>query len=139
MVKDAAEAAAAVRAQKASGYDFVKVYSALNMDAYDAIVDEAGNVGMPVAGHVPDLVGLEHVLGKQQRSIEHLEGYFQFAQRDGSPIQGKLDMPSIRRAIDYLDEANGRGKVEITLTEDRFIADMTIHLQHGDATIVLAP
>ncbi len=113
-VKDAAEATAAVRAQKASGYDFVKVYSDLTMDAYDAIVDEAAKLGLPVAGHVPDRVGLDHVLAKRQRSIEHLEGYFQFSQRDDSPIKGKLDMPSIRRAIDYLDETKLAALVQKT-------------------------
>jgi imidazolonepropionase-like amidohydrolase len=113
-VKDAAEAAAAVRAQKASGYDFVKVYSALTTDAYDAIADEAGKVGLPFAGHVPDRVGVEHALEKRQRSIEHFEGYFLSAQRDDSPIKGKLDMPSIRRAVDYLDEAKLAALVQKT-------------------------
>src|SRR5262249_40624621 len=56
----------------------------------------------------------EHVLEKRQRSIEHLEGYFLFAQRDDSPIKGKLDMPSIRRAIDYLDEGKLAAVVQKT-------------------------
>ena len=113
-VKDAPEAAAAVRAQKASGYDFVKVYSNLSLEAYDAIVDEAGKLGLPVAGHVPDRAGLDHVLEKRQRSIEHLEGYLQFAQRDDSPLKEKIDLPSIRRAIDYLDETKLAALVQKT-------------------------
>jgi hypothetical protein len=36
------------------------------MDAYDAIADEAGKLGLPFAGHVPDRVGVEHALEKRR-------------------------------------------------------------------------
>jgi imidazolonepropionase-like amidohydrolase len=43
----------AVRAVKAEGYDFVKVYSDLNVETFTAIVDEANKQGMKVIGHIP--------------------------------------------------------------------------------------
>ena len=104
-VADAAEAERAVQAQKASGYEFVKVYSGLTPEAYQAIVKAAAEAGMPVAGHVPVRVGLESALEARQRSIEHLDGYLMAAQRDDSPVKGKLDFPSRRRAIEFVDDA----------------------------------
>lgn len=63
-----------VRRYKKEGWDFVKVYESLRAKVYDAIVDEAARLGIPVAGHVPydaikdsyrnaasPLVTLEHI------------------------------------------------------------------------------
>jgi len=44
-----------VRMAKAQGYEFVKVYSHLNVETYKAIVDEASKQGMKVVGHIPDV------------------------------------------------------------------------------------
>lgn len=44
----------AVRDVKASGYDFVKVYSDLDTETFRAIIDEADKRGMKTVGHIPD-------------------------------------------------------------------------------------
>ncbi len=43
-----------VRIAKAEGYEFIKVYSNLNVETFHAIVDEAGKQKMQVVGHIPD-------------------------------------------------------------------------------------
>ena len=43
-----------VRIAKAEGYDFIKVYSNLNLRTYKAIVDEAEKQNMKVVGHIPN-------------------------------------------------------------------------------------
>jgi len=43
-----------VRIAKAQGYEFIKVYSGLNIETYKAIIDEAGRQGMKVVGHIPN-------------------------------------------------------------------------------------
>ena len=43
-----------VRIIKAEGYEFVKVYSGLNIETYKAIVDEANKQGLKVIGHIPN-------------------------------------------------------------------------------------
>jgi imidazolonepropionase-like amidohydrolase len=103
-VKDDREATDAVSRQHATGYDFVKVYNNLSREAYDAVVAEASRLGVPVAGHVPIAVGLEHALEVHQKSIEHLDGYFRAAQREGSPILGTRQIPPKFRLIEWLDE-----------------------------------
>jgi len=68
-------ARAAVRRIKAEGYPALKVYNALREDVYGALVAEAREKGLRVAGHVPRAVGIEGVLAAGQDCIEHLEGY----------------------------------------------------------------
>lgn len=43
-----------VRDAKADGYEFIKLYSALDAETYAAIIDEAGKQGLKTVGHVPD-------------------------------------------------------------------------------------
>ena len=71
IVSTEAEARAAVRESKESGADFVKVYSALPPDLFDAVADEARRLRIPFAGHCPDLVPLDHAAWSGQRSVEH--------------------------------------------------------------------
>ncbi|MEZ4660129.1 MAG: amidohydrolase family protein [Caldilineaceae bacterium] len=69
-------AARVVAAQKALGYDFIKVYDGLRPSSYLNIVRAAQSVNMPVVGHAPDAMTIGQVLAAGQRSIEHLDGYF---------------------------------------------------------------
>ena len=72
VVKDEAEARAAVRQVKSEGADFVKVYSRLAPTAYRAILDEAKRLGLTVHGHAPDQLPIKQVSAAGQRSIEHI-------------------------------------------------------------------
>ncbi len=69
------QARAVVAEQKRAGYDFVKVYGGLSLESYDALVAAAREHEIPVVGHVPHAVGLEHVLNAGQESIEHMDSY----------------------------------------------------------------
>lgn len=51
----AADGAAAVRAARQRGYDFIKPYQFLNRETYAAVVDEARRLGLPTSGHLPEL------------------------------------------------------------------------------------
>jgi imidazolonepropionase-like amidohydrolase len=75
----------AVDQDKRDGYDGIKVYGRLAADVYEAIVARARSVGLPVYGHVPDAVGISGVLAARQDSIEHVEGYLEALDKDGSP------------------------------------------------------
>ncbi len=44
-----------VRIAKAQGYEFIKVYSHLNIETYKAIIDEANKQEMKVIGHIPNI------------------------------------------------------------------------------------
>jgi imidazolonepropionase-like amidohydrolase len=75
IIEDPAEVAGSIEQMKADGYDAVKVYDNLSLPVYDEIVRQAARYDLPVVGHVPFTVGLEHVIQSGQLSIEHLRGY----------------------------------------------------------------
>ena len=68
------EGRAAVRRFHREGYDWIKVYSFLPVEAFEGIVQEAQALGIPVGGHVPLGLG-KRVFGSGLRSIEHLTEY----------------------------------------------------------------
>lgn len=96
IVTSADEARAAVREQKAAGYDWLKVYGSVPAEAYDALLDEATQAGLPVAGHVPRAAGLDNVIASGQRTIEHLEGYVPFF---GEPPGGDLVAATVASGV----------------------------------------
>lgn len=75
LVRTTDEGRAAVRAHKRAGFDFVKVYNDIDADIYDAIIEEARKIGIPVVGHVAFQKGLDGALDAKQDSIEHLRSY----------------------------------------------------------------
>lgn len=85
VVENAAQARRTVAEQHAAGYDFLKVYSRLSREAYDAIIQEGKAQGLSVSGHVPDSVGLVAALRSGIHSIEHLSGYELLARKEGGP------------------------------------------------------
>jgi imidazolonepropionase-like amidohydrolase len=114
VVRNAEEARAAVIAQKAAGYDFIKVYTNLSAEAYEAVLATAWENDMPVAGHVPRAVGLKRAISGQA-SIEHLGDYADAVERDDSPFRSRdawfkrfLGMPVDRTKADLLGKEQAR-------------------------------
>ena len=52
-VNTAEDGRQAVRSAKAEGYEFIKTYSELNVETFQAIVDEANKQGLKTIGHIP--------------------------------------------------------------------------------------
>jgi imidazolonepropionase-like amidohydrolase len=71
-VTDAATARRAVDSLQDGGADFIKVYSRLTPAEYFAVSEEAKRLGIPFAGHVPQLVSAASASDAGQRSVEHL-------------------------------------------------------------------
>ncbi len=68
-------AVAKVKAQKAEGWDLLKVHPGLSMEEYTAMAETAKDVGIPFGGHVPAEVGIDAALDLGQISIDHVDGY----------------------------------------------------------------
>lgn len=79
-----------------SGYDLLKVYGYLAPDVYEAVMDEAAHIGMPVAKHGPyspteePFKWLETV-----QSLEHVEDIFQ------GPLNHQFDTDALK---DYVEK-----------------------------------
>lgn len=77
------------REQRDAGYDLLKVHPGVPRAAFDAMAREANARGTFFAGHVPADVGLEHALRSGYRTIDHIDGYFEFAVRKDAPVDLK--------------------------------------------------
>jgi imidazolonepropionase-like amidohydrolase len=103
LVKTFAEGVAEVRRQQAAGFDYIKVYNNIPLDAYNGLVAEADRLRMPVVGHVPFAAGIQGALAARQKSIEHLRGYIEKLVPADAPIQPGIDMRSRALAWQYAD------------------------------------
>lgn len=74
-----------VTRHRAAGYDLLKIHPGLDIPAFDAIMETAEREGLRVGGHIPEAVGLRHALEKGIGTVEHLDGFIEAAQRDGTP------------------------------------------------------
>lgn len=94
-VTTAEEARHAVRTQHSAGYQVIKVYSNLTMEAFDAVIDEAANLDMTVIGHSPEGVRTKGIpyekpfeipweasLGRGFTTLEHIETIVWHSLRD---------------------------------------------------------
>lgn len=79
----AAEGEQLVSKHKAAGYDFIKIYSNLQPDVFDAIATAAKRESIVFAGHTPESVPLQHALHSGMASIEHMTGYMRATLVDG--------------------------------------------------------
>jgi imidazolonepropionase-like amidohydrolase len=104
----AADAEEIVLSQQKAGYDFLKVYSRLSADAYQALVAAAKRHSMPFAGHVPIAVPLAEALASGQRSIEHLEGYLRALLKDGKTVPKET---TLLRIMPFLAENTDEAKL----------------------------
>ena len=75
MVTSADQARWIVRLAKANGYEFIKVYTDLSPESFEAIIDEGRIQHMPVVGHSLIRVGLEHQLDAGQVMVAHTEEF----------------------------------------------------------------
>jgi len=62
-----------VQQQKASGFDFIKLYSFLSQIEFHEAMAAAKQKGMYAAGHIPFQVGLDGVLSEGMDEIAHIE------------------------------------------------------------------
>ncbi|HSM36592.1 MAG TPA: amidohydrolase family protein [Longimicrobiales bacterium] len=70
-VETAAEGVAAVDSLHAAGADFIKVYTLLPAEAFEAVARRAAELDLPVAGHVPAAVGPVRAAELGLRSVAH--------------------------------------------------------------------
>ncbi|MDO1560263.1 amidohydrolase family protein [Brevundimonas sp. 2R-24] len=82
VVADPAAGRAAVVAQAAAGYDFIKIYDRVSPATLDAILDEAAEQSMRVGGHPPDDAPMSDVL-RAFWSIEHMTSFMGAVRAEG--------------------------------------------------------
>ena len=61
-----------LRKAKADGFDLMKLHGITSVPVWEAAVDEARKLSLPVAGHVTNAIGLKRALAAGQQ-VEHLD------------------------------------------------------------------
>ncbi len=100
-----------VLAEKAMGYDFLKIHPGVPRDAFDSLAAAADRLHIRFAGHVPLAVGLARAIQAGYWSIDHLDGFLEAMAGDGAPTTSQQDgffgLPLVPR----LDESRLPGLV----------------------------
>ena len=115
-VDDPAAIDTMIKRQKEAGYDFVKVYSRLTPQVFDAIIAAGRKYNIEVSGHVPQDVPLAHAIESGMRTGEHFIGVLKAVLRDSataSPDLSVLD-PRARKVV----VAWGKNKADVATLVD---------------------
>lgn len=75
-----------VRAQKAEGWDLLKIHPGLKPEVYAALARTAKEVGIEFSGHIPADVGLVACIEQGQRTVDHLDGYIEHLKAFDAPL-----------------------------------------------------
>lgn len=114
IAKTPAEGRAAVRQAAADGYQMIKPYSALDLETFTAIVDEARKLNLPVAGHIParEKGITEKFFQPGFGMVAHAE---EFAQHTKLP-----DIAAIPRYVE-MAKASGTGLIATLSLDERLL------------------
>lgn len=73
--KDSFATRRTVRAQRACGYDFIKIHNLVPKRIFDAVADEAKRENIDLVGHVPNWNEVRYAADHGMRTMEHLKGW----------------------------------------------------------------
>jgi imidazolonepropionase-like amidohydrolase len=85
-VPDARAAWRSVTEQRAAGYDLLKIHPGVPRAAFDEVVRASKAEGIRFAGHIPVDVGLLHALDSGISTVEHLDGFIEVLQKEGTKL-----------------------------------------------------
>ncbi len=91
------QAISMVRAQKAEGWDLLKVHPGLTRPEYDAMARTARELGIRFGGHVPEEVGLMHAIEMGQETFDHIDGYVEALDGEAGPVDDARLAEVVRR------------------------------------------
>ncbi|MBM4186380.1 MAG: amidohydrolase family protein [Gemmatimonadetes bacterium] len=98
-----------VRHQKEAGYDFVKVYSQLTPEVFEALIAAGAKYGIEISGHVPQDVPLTRAIEAGMRTGEHFIGAMKAVWRDTA--LATPDLSALDQRARQLVVAIGAGQV----------------------------
>ncbi len=112
-----AAAAQAVLEQKKQGFDFIKVYDALDETTLKTIVRTAAEYDLAVIGHIPEKPGVERTLASGVKLIAHAEEFY-------PSFEGAKDIESTARQLAALVKESGVSVIPNTAFVRRLIAQL---------------
>lgn len=114
--------AAMVRAQKAAGYDHLKLHPGLDIPRFEAIAKTAQEVGILFGGHISLDVGLHESLTKGYKSVEHMDGYIEAMIADKERLDPQVAGPFSMLLVKEADKVRFPELLELSLQTGAWIA-----------------
>lgn len=129
-IVDPDQARQMVRNQAELGYDLLKLHPGISREQFDAMADEANQIGIEFSGHISQNVGLIRSLEAGQGTIDHLDRYMEFLA--GSP-ENREDPPIIYFGYDLAYDADeGRIEQAAIMTREAGVWNVPTHtLMHN--------
>lgn len=121
-VADPEAGRAMVRAQKAAGYDHLKLHPGLDTPKFLAIADEAKKQGIFYGGHVSLDVGLVTSVTRGYRSVEHIDGFLEAMLPDGTVIDPTVSGPFNMNLVGQVDKSKLAGLIQLCLDNKTWMA-----------------
>ena len=125
------QAEQAVREYQVAGYDLIKMLEGVSVEAYDAAVRTAAELGIPLAGHVPDSVGLRHALASGQASIDHLDNYIEALVPDDELPDDLPAIVGLGGLLERVDESRLPEVVNATLEAGAWVVPTMVLWETG--------
>jgi imidazolonepropionase-like amidohydrolase len=104
---DPADARGVIEDQLDAGFDFIKIYSKMSLEVFDAVDAAAKDLSAEYSGHVPMAVSLAHAVAADMRTMEHLYGFLKTAQR--AEVPGDLEWRFFDQEAQAVVEELGAG------------------------------
>jgi len=98
-VKNKEEAEAEVIRQDNQGVDFIKIYSRLSEDCYQAIAQKSKELDLPFAGHLPHSMSIWDAIQMDQQSIEHMNGVLEACTDQPEELQNLTGKSKSEKAL----------------------------------------
>ncbi|HUF11170.1 MAG TPA: amidohydrolase family protein [Rhodothermales bacterium] len=89
-----------VRRQKTEGWDLLKVFPGLTREEFDAMANEANELGIPFGGHVPEDVGLAHAMEMGQQTFDHIDGYISYLDGESELVSDSAIAGAVQMTLD---------------------------------------
>jgi len=130
VVTSAERARKLVRRYQQRGYDFIKAYGYLQPEVFQAIVDEATLINMPVAKHGPNAIaGLPLRSNDNLQSLEHVEDIFQ------GPLASRFDREALAQWLVEFKQLDAA--LTPTLATFHHLTEISTHKQTFLSTLPL--
>ena len=129
-IANAAQARLQVRAVHAGGVEFLKVYNGLSRASFLALADEARQLGIPIAGEVPDAVSPGEAAESGMRSFEHLWNLFEHCVPGAATVRDALRRPASSAAATHALQ-DRRDRLWLTAYDRSCAATLTARLRQA--------
>lgn len=123
-LNDPADAENAMLGQIDAGFDFVKIYSLVSPEVFDAMAEAAAAHGIELSGHLPAAVSIDRGFDAGMRTMEHMSGFHAATQADS--VKVSLEAFFGDAEAKAFVEAIGRGDVGRDSLFDASRVDATV-------------